>query len=236
MKTLLKRLAKKSLYSWRVGGIVNQVWNAQLTYLTHLALEELRQQCLRVEREKVPGSLIEAGCALGGSAIVMASAKAADRRMYLYDVFGLIPPPGEQDDEDCHQRYELIKSKNAQGPEGTTYYGYREKLMDEVKDNFAKMGFPTEPNHVTLVKGLFQDTLHPQGPIAVGHVDGDWYDSVITCLERMVPQLSVGGVLVIDDYHAWSGCRKAVDDFLQTPAAKGLKKVMRQRLHLYREQ
>ena len=66
---------------------------------------------------------------------------------------------------------------------------------------------------MTFVQGLFQDTLHPDGPVAVAHIDGDWYESVRTCLERIEPHLPVGGVFVIDDYEAWSGCRMAVDEY-----------------------
>ena len=57
------------------------------------------------------------------------------------------------------------------------------------------------------------DTLHPAAPVALAHIDGDWYRSVLTCLERIWPWLIVGGVLVIDDYDSWSGCRCAVNDY-----------------------
>jgi asparagine synthase (glutamine-hydrolysing) len=35
----------------------------------------------------------------------------------------------------------------------------------------------------------------------------------MTCLVRITPRLIPGGVLVIDDYDAWSGCRRAVDEY-----------------------
>ena len=63
--------------------------------------------------------------------------------------------------------------------------------------------------------GLVQDTLAADGPpIAVAHVDCDWYDPVLHCLDVMWARLSPGGVIVVDDYDAWSGCRKAVDEFV----------------------
>lgn len=52
-------------------------------------------------------------------------------------------------------------------------------------------------------------------PVALAHVDVDWYDPVKTCLERIVPRLSVGGAVVLDDYHDWGGCRKAADEYFQ---------------------
>jgi hypothetical protein len=36
---------------------------------------------------------------------------------------------------------------------------------------------------------------------------------VRACLERIEPRLSRGGVLMIDDYDLWLGCRKAVDEY-----------------------
>jgi hypothetical protein len=63
------------------------------------------------------------------------------------------------------------------------------------------------------VQGRFEDTLVVDRPVAVAHVDGDWYQSTMTCLERIVPRLSMGGRMVVDDYAAWSGCRRAVDEY-----------------------
>lgn len=50
-------------------------------------------------------------------------------------------------------------------------------------------------------------------PIAVAHLDCDWYESLMTCLREIEPQLVVGGRFVIDDYYNWSGCTRAVDEF-----------------------
>jgi predicted O-methyltransferase YrrM len=70
--------------------------------------------------------------------------------------------------------------------------------------------------------------------IALAHIDGDWYESVKTCLERIEPHLVSGGVLVIDDYDAWSGCRTAVDEYFSDK--KNLYQYIRKaRLHLVRK-
>jgi hypothetical protein len=131
----------------------------------------------------------------------------------VYDVFGLIPPPGERDGADVHDRYETIVSGAADGLGGETYYGYRTDLMAEVAESFARHGVPVGEHHVELVQGLFEDTLTLDEPVALAHLDGDWYESTMTCLRRIVPLVSPGGRLVIDDYDAWSGCRTAVDEF-----------------------
>ena len=86
--------------------------------------------------------MIEAGTALGGSAIVMAAAKAPERPMKVYDVFGMIPAPGEQDGDDVHERYATIAAGDARGVGGETYYGYRDDLQGEVTASFARLGVP----------------------------------------------------------------------------------------------
>jgi hypothetical protein len=178
------------------------------------ALNDLYEAALAADAQDRPGAFLEAGCALGGSAMVITQAKAPGRPLYIYDVFGMIPPPTDEDGPDIHERYEKIKSGQAAGIGGDPYYGYEEALMDRVRDTFATLGLPVDDNAVTLVKGLFQDTITGDDPVALAHIDGDWYDSVRTCLERIGPRLSPGGIMVIDDYFYWSGCRTAVDEFL----------------------
>ena len=69
-----------------------------------------------LERDGLPGLLIEAGTARGGSAIVMAAAKAAERPMKVYDVFGMIPPPSERRTApDVHERYAKIAAGERHG-------------------------------------------------------------------------------------------------------------------------
>ena len=129
----------------------------------------------------------------------------------------MIPEPGERDDADVRKRYDVIKDGKARGIRGDTYYGYREHLLEEVKNSFCELlGIrDVEEKGIRLIKGLFEDTLIVDGPVSLAHIDCDWYDSVMVCLERIVPRLVPGGVLVIDDYDHWSGCRKAVDDYFR---------------------
>ncbi len=194
-----------------VAQSVETVLAEGLTLMSVGPLTALVQALIEVQVAGVPGLVIEAGTARGGSAIVLATAKSPDRPMKVYDVFGMIPPPTDKDGADVHQRYETIRSGRAKG--GAEYYGYRDNLYDEVTASFAAHGVPVQDTGVELIRGLFEDTIHLDQPVAFAHVDGDWYESTMTCLERIVPWLSVGGRLVIDDYFRWSGCRTAVDEF-----------------------
>lgn len=199
-----------------VEEVIAQVREENLTFLRKPNLRDLAAVVLDVERNGVPGMIIEAGTARGGSAVVIAAAKAQQRVMRVYDVFDMIPPPTERDGPDVHRRFERIKTGQAEGIGGDQYYGYRQDLLGEVADSFARLGVPTAENSVQLIKGLFQDTLDVDGPVAFAHLDGDWYESTLTCLQRIAPMISPGGRIVLDDYYAWSGCRTAVDEYFSS--------------------
>ena len=82
-----------------------------------------------------------------------------------------------------------------------------------------------------MVKGLYSDTLKIDSPVSLAHIDCDWFDSVMTCLERIAPRLVKGGALVIDDYDNWSGCKSAVDLYFNDRKAE-FDFVRKSRLHI----
>lgn len=202
-----------------LAQLIRQVKADNLTYLTFDRLLSIARIILDTERRQIPGEFIEAGCGLGGSSILIAHAKKPNRLLTIYDVFGTIPPPSASDGEDAHSRYETIAAGKSTGIGGDPYYGYVDDLLAQIKNNFIKYGVEPEAHHVTFSKGLYQDTMKSTTPVAFAHVDCDWYDSVLTCLDNLVPRLVPGGSIIVDDYLDWSGCRKAVDDYFQ-PAIK----------------
>jgi asparagine synthase (glutamine-hydrolysing) len=146
----------------------------------------------------------------------------------------MIPAPSENDGPDVHERYRIISSGRSSGIGGGRYYGYDTNLLTQVAENFRKCGYPVEHNEVHLRQGLFQDTLHIVEPVAFAHIDGDWYESVTTCLQRIEPHLVRNGVLVIDDYDHWSGCRKAVDEYFEDKRSR-YRFIRRSRLQIVRK-
>ena len=148
----------------------------------------------------------------------------------MYDVFGMIPAPSEKDGVEVQKRYETIQSGQSEGLGGNKYYGYEENLYAKVKQTFTDLGVEVDTNNVTLIQGLYEDTLKVDEPVAMAHIDCDWYDSVMVCLNQIVPHLSVGGILVIDDYGAWAGCKKAVDEYFKDRLE--FEFMMKSRLHI----
>jgi O-methyltransferase len=212
---LTSRSSDLSRLSPSVVELIHVVRQKNLTFLSNRKLARLARICEIAKLANSKDLLIEAGCALGGSAILLARHKPKDADLRVYDVFAMIPAPSERDGADVHQRFETISRGEATGLGGDVYYGYRENLYERVCSTFSEFGIEPNSNGVHLIKGLVQDTLQVDLPVFLAHIDVDWYDPVLVCLERIFPRLSADGFLVLDDYDSWSGCRRAVDDYFR---------------------
>jgi hypothetical protein len=86
--------------------------------------------------------------------------------------------------------------------------------LDDVKLTMSNSQFPAANIH--YVEGKVEDTIPvtvPSGPIALLRLDTDWYTSTKHELIHLYPSLSESGIMIIDDYGHWEGCRKAVDEY-----------------------
>ncbi len=164
---------------------------------------------LALEVAAVPGAVVECGVWRGGMSAGIATVLGPDREYYLLDSFEGLPAAQDIDGPTAIQWQ--------QDSEGPAFYdncaadiGYAEQAM-------AKSG----ASDVHIVKGWFSDTLPlPQNPnIALLRLDGDWYDSTLTCLEHLFPQVVDGGIIIVDDYYTWDGCSRAVHDYLSRQSA-----------------
>ena len=213
MTNLRARIASKRS-AMSLSPTAREVRSRNLTYLRPQRLRALERCAREVNERGVPGDFLEAGVALGGSAVLLASLMGEGRSFHGYDLFGMIPPPGDNDPPEVHQRYATIEAGESAGIGGDLYYGYRDDLLEQVTRTFAEFELPVG-DRVHLHKGLFEDTLHPVGPVALAHVDSDWFDPVDTSLRRIGPYLSPGGFMVLDDYNDYGGCRDATDHFVR---------------------
>jgi asparagine synthase (glutamine-hydrolysing) len=208
---LMTRLA-----TFRLSNLARSVKKQKLTYLSDAKL--LRLENALSDAQRTDGIFVEFGVALGGSAILAAHAAATARRRFVgFDTFGLIPPPtSDKDDSKSKKRYEVIASGKASGIGGDRYYGYRDDLYNDVIRAFLRNGLAVDGRMISLVKGLFEDTVPATdlGRIAFCHVDCDWYDPVKFCLNQIAPRLAPQGLILLDDYHDYAGCAQATHEFL----------------------
>lgn len=209
--------ARNWLLKQKLRKDTQAVLKDHLTYLSVTKLSRLENCLAEIERKAVPGDLVEFGVALGGSAILIAGHACNGRHFHGFDVFGMIPPPtSDKDDAKSKERYEIIRAGRSEGIGGQKYYGYRNRLYDDVKSSFQKYGRPVDGDHIQLHQGLFENTWPEISieRIAFVHIDCDWYDPVRYCLEAVADKLSPTGVLLIDDYYDYGGAHTAVDEFL----------------------
>lgn len=192
---------------------MEKIIKKKLTFLGIDALTNLKNNILKTNN--IEGNIIETGCALGGSAICIALYKNKDKKFNIYDVFDMIPPPTSKDDSDVHDRYKIIKSGKSTGFDGNIYYGYKKDLLKEVINNFNDFNIDPNENNINFIKGLYKDTLLITEPVSFAHIDCDFYDPVMNSLNQIVPNLSINGIITIDDYYCWSGSRKAVDEYFK---------------------
>ncbi len=207
---------RDDVYRRALSPTARDVLARELTYLTPRKLHTLERCAREMDGRAVPGDFVECGVALGGSAIVLASYVTGERRLHGYDVFGMIPPPSERDDTQSHHRYEVIRSGRSAGIGDGRYYGYIDNLFDVAVANFRDFGFAVDGRSIHLHQGLFEDTMRFSAgqKIALAHIDCDWHDAVQFCLDAVYRHLSPGGVIVLDDYNDYGGCRSATDAFL----------------------
>ena len=210
--------------------IINEIIDRKLTFLKRPALIEMCELISDLSRCDVPGVFIECGAGLGGSSIAIAAVRPEKRIFIIFDMFGLIPEPTQQDGEDAHNRYSKILSEEnkAKFPD---YYGYQSDLLKQVKESYASVGVPIE--NIEFVQGDIRETLIIDEPVAFAHIDCDWYEPVDKALRVIGSQLSIGGVMIIDDYDYWSGCKKAVDNYLLEQGSN-FRIESRERLSLFR--
>lgn len=143
----------------------------------------------------VPGALVDCGVYNGGSTLLL-SLGAPNRRVWAFDSFSGMPSPGPED---------------GVGDEWTgASHGSEQRLAELFERHGAR-------ERLQIVAGWFEDTLPREagrvGPIAVLHLDCDWYESIKPALAALYPSVSPGGFVVIDDYGHFEGARKATDEF-----------------------
>jgi O-methyltransferase len=171
-------------------------------------------------REKIEGAVGECGVWRGGSTMAAAlrfrELGDAARDFHLFDTFEGMSEPTEHDRRasDSATAAQLLAT-SAQDEKIWCVAG-----IDDVRANLVAAGCDMGRMH--LVEGKVEDTLPAAAPetIALLRLDTDWYESTRHELEHLFPRLVPGGVLIIDDYGAWEGARRAVDEYIAAGKAK----------------
>jgi O-methyltransferase len=156
----------------------------------------------------LPGAVVECGTWRGGMAAGLVEVLGKQRQYYFFDSFEGLPPAKEIDGAAAIAYQANVTDEN-----------YRDNCrasLDEFRTVISRTGLPSSNCHI--FKGFYEHVfptldVSSIGPIAVLRLDADWYDSTMICLNTFWGSLQPGGVLLIDDYHTWDGCTRAVNEF-----------------------
>lgn len=170
-----------------------------------------------VQQASIDGAFVECGVWRGGSVLAMLlrlrQLGEATRDVYLYDTFAGMTRPTELDTSDFHPPA-LDSWDEETGRAYPGLFGGEDSGLQAVKDLLATSGHPPERVHYAV--GPVEETIPEVVPdrIALLRLDTDWYESTRHELEHLYPRVVPGGVVIIDDYGHWKGCRRAVDEYL----------------------
>lgn len=185
--------------SVRAPFLIVGIGSESRSLLSRKRLFSLYRHC--TNRRLPAGSLVECGVGRGGAVAVMSLASGGRRPVWGFDSFEGMPALTKEDRDEGRKWVGV----NCAGPRG----------LEEAQDTLRR--FHVLGAWVTLVPGWFETTLPqkaPQiSPVAVLRLDNDWYRSTRFCLETLYRTVAPGGIVIIDDYHAFAGCRTAVDEF-----------------------
>ncbi len=165
----------------------------------------------------IDGVFVECGVWRGGSAMMIAkmlvNRKKFDRKLYLYDTFeGMTEPTGNDVGINGITAADMLS--NIEHDKNDPIWCVAS--MQDVQKNLRSTNIPTE--NVVYIKGMIENTIPaavPEESIALLRLDTDWYESTKHELIYLFPKLILNGVIIIDDYGHWDGCKKAVDEYFQ---------------------
>ena len=155
------------------------------------------------------GDICEFGVAQGATSTLMAyEIINTDKKIWLYDSFEGLPAPTEKD----ILKDDIFGLGSIEAYKGTI--SYKEAL---VKSRLAEINFPSE--RIRIIKGFIKVTISDRRNysenICFAYVDFDFYEPIRDALIFLDKHLSVGGIVIVDDYDFFStGVKTAVDEFL----------------------
>ena len=193
-----------------IRGLVGIV--GKCTMLSIQRLSGLVLGAKHIAKHGITGDVVECGVAGGGSALaVLRTLSRTDdiRDVYLYDTYTGMPEPGDMDKKtrDATHAKDLYAEKKNWNAHSQ---GRVERTITKLCPNYPM-------DRIQFIQGMVEDTIPKTVPdkIALLHLDTDFYSSTKHELEHLFPRLAVGGVLILDDYGAWSGAQRATDEYIK---------------------
>jgi hypothetical protein len=131
------------------------------------------------------------------------------RKVIGFDIFGDFPEAHFDDDK--AKRDAFVAETN----------GGKSISLEEINALLDQQGLN---KNVDIIKGDILVTLdeylekNPHLKISLLHIDVDLYEPTKHILEKLYNKVTTGGIIIFDDYRAFAGTNKAVDDFFENKA------------------
>lgn len=174
-----------------------------------------------VNNKKLEGDFVECGVWKGGNLILfkkmMTRLNITDKLIYAFDTFeGMTKPTDiDVDIRFDNEKAEDVMKRNIKDYNNHSIHCYYP--IDKVKENLTNNCKDIE--NIKLIKGDVLKTLlisrNIPDKISILRLDTDWYESTKIELEILFPKLFKDGILIIDDYGDYFGCKKAVDEYFK---------------------
>lgn len=147
--------------------------------------------------KNIAGNLAELGVYQGQTAKLI-HYYLPERQLYLFDTF-----EGFTD--------QSVSAEKAHTDSNIPACGFADTSLELVKHYISQKN-----GNVHYCKGYFPGSIPDEVkdlPFAFVHLDADLYEPIFEGLKFFYPRMSPRGFIVVHDYNAWHGARKAVDDF-----------------------
>ena len=170
-------------------------------FITHLDLFR-RTSSLR-------GEIIECGVFKGNSLMRWIKFRSLlensySRKIYGFDTFG--PFPDASIEEDKVKRQAFINEAGSESVKKNQFENYLKNL------NLTENVFLIEGDVNKTVPDFISKNKEIR--ISLLHIDVDLYQPTKTCIEVFFPHVVKGGIIVLDDYGAFPGANKAIEEFI----------------------
>ncbi len=179
-------------------------------------MHALYQSVYWLINNNIVGDFVECGVWKGGNPMMIAKILQAEgisnRKIFLYDTFeGMSEPTAKDKNYKGNDAGNMMKTSRKEQADSVWCYS----PLEEVQKNMRLIDYPGDL--IVYVKGKVEDTIPKVMPekIALLRLDTDWYESTYHELTYLYPLLVEKGILIIDDYGYWEGCRKATDQYLK---------------------
>jgi O-methyltransferase len=175
----------------------------------------LSQAILNAKEKRLDGDFVECGVWRGGNILLyklLNDFYSLNKTIFAYDTFeGMTEPEGiDIDHQGNSAKKRLLANNKSENLNNIHCFS----TIDSVKKNISEC---TNLKNINFIVGPVEKTLLKKKnlpkKISVLRLDTDWYSSTKIELKILYPRLVYGGVLIIDDYGAWQGSRKATDEY-----------------------